>query len=76
MMGPKTLREIDRELKAALTEELDNPIEWLEQQIRELGKKKGKGKPAATEVFESLLHLFQRRKPKKRRKRRIARAEK
>lgn len=68
MMGPKKLSEIQQELKAALTEEVGNPIEWLEQRIRELEKRK-KGKPASTEVFESLLRLFEKPRPNKRRKR-------
>ena len=72
MMGPKPLSEIKQELKSALEAEVGNPIEWLEARIRELEKQK-KGKPASTEVYESLLRLSQKPKVKKRRKRRAAR---
>ena len=73
MMGPKPLSEIKQELKAALEAEVGNPIEWLEARIRELEKQK-KEKSASTEVYESLLRLFQKPKAKKRRKRRVARS--
>ncbi len=72
MIGPKKLSEIKQELKEALAKEVRNPVEWLERQICELEKQK-KATPASKEVFESLLRLFQKPKPKKRRKRRVAR---
>ena len=38
MIGPKKLSEIKQELKASLTESVGNPIEWLEERIREIGE--------------------------------------
>ena len=72
MIGPKKLSEIKQELKASLTESVGNPIEWLEQEIRRLEIEK-KGKTDSTEVFESLLRLFEKPQAKKpRRRRRVA----
>lgn len=75
MMGQKTLGEIRAELEESLAKRTASPIQLLEQQIQEL-ERKNKGKPGSTKVLESLLHLLQRGKTKKRRKRRAVRSRK
>lgn len=72
MMGTKTLGEIRADLEEALARTTDNPIQWLEQRIREL-KQKNKGKSNPTTVLESLLNVLKRGKKKNPAKRTMTR---
>ena len=71
MMGPMTLAEMRAKLEEALRKQTDDPIQWLEQRIRER-KQDPKEKPGSTVVLEALLSVLKRGKPKKPRKRRAA----
>lgn len=59
MMGPKTLKTIREELKAALGATGEDPIQWLETRIQQLEKER---KPVSneTEVLQALLHVLER----------------
>lgn len=69
MMGPKKARTIRNQLKAALAQEGDDPIQWLENRIRQLEKQR---KPGAneTEVLQALCRVLKDgKRPKPRRTR-------
>ena len=74
MMGPMTLGEMRAELEVTLRKTTDDPIQWLEQRIRERRLEKPQ-KPGSTIVLEALLNVLKGDTPKKRRKRQIARSK-
>jgi hypothetical protein len=70
MMGSKKLSEIRRELKAAFSHEGGDPIQWLDERLRELAQEPEKD-ARSSEVLESLRRLIGSSGPAKKRGRRI-----
>ncbi len=67
MMGPKKLSTIRQELRQAILNTGNNPIEWLDERIRALEQA---GKPAdSAEVLQSLRRLLAPQKKPRRRAR-------
>ncbi len=69
MMGPKKARTIRNQLKAALAQKGGDPIQWLENRIRQLEKQR---KPGAneTKVLQALCRVLKHgKRPKPRRTR-------
>lgn len=73
MMGPQRLNAIRQELEQALSRTGQDPIQWLEEQLR--AAKGGGGVPAGEgiEVLESRRRLLEKHRPAGRRPRRVRR---
>ncbi len=74
MMGPMKLSEIKAELKRTFKKTEDDPIEWLEQQVRERRQDQSKN-PRSPEVLESILRVLKEATTKKSRKRKATRSK-
>jgi hypothetical protein len=69
-MGPTKLSEIKAELKRIFKKTTDDPVEWLEHEIRE--RQQDQSKKRSPEVLESILRVLKEATTKKRRKRKVA----
>ena len=58
MMGPKKLSTIRSELNAALANTGKDPIQWLEDRLRQLEKKR-KPVPNESEVLQALRRVLE-----------------
>ena len=66
MMGPKKLSAMRDELRQALAKTGRDPIQWLDDRIRDL-ERTGKSPASATEVLHSLRRILETPKKSKRR---------
>ena len=69
MIGPKKLSEVKKELREAFAAEFDDPIQWLEEQMKVPGRTSKEGGLEVLQALKRVLESAPKPTPKKRKKR-------